>query len=131
MKKAICLLAVALLLPGCAANYERSSGTVGYQEVQLDANVFRVTFTGNDFTGPRKVSDFALLRSAELALEHGYRYFVVVDTVELVGYGTKDFGEWFPTSIANTIVCYRQRPKEFSYDANFVTRSISRKYQLR
>ena len=90
MKKIICLIVVVFLLTACAANYERSSGTVGYQEVRLDSNVFRVTFTGNDFTDPRKVSDFALLRSAELALEYGYRYFAIVDAVESVGYGTQE-----------------------------------------
>ena len=35
-------------------------------------------FKGNGYTSKDKTFDFALLRSAELTLENGYRYFVVV-----------------------------------------------------
>jgi hypothetical protein len=38
-----------------------------------------VTFRGNGYTRQERASDFALLRSAEVALEHGYPFFVIVD----------------------------------------------------
>ena len=44
----------------------------GFTESQLDTNVFRVTFKGNGYTSPDRAEDMALLRSAELALQHGF-----------------------------------------------------------
>lgn len=69
----------ALLLSACATTYQSQGFTGGYTETQLDVNVFRVSFNGNAYTSRDRVADFTLLRSAELTLENGYKYFVVVD----------------------------------------------------
>ena len=72
------ILSIILLLGGCATAYQPQGMTGGFSETQLDTNVFTVTFKGNGFTDRDKANDFALLRSAELALEHGFKYFVIV-----------------------------------------------------
>jgi len=75
----IVTLSIILALGGCATAYQPQGMTGGFSETQLDTNVFTVTFKGNGHTGRDKANDYALLRSAELALEHGYKYFVIVD----------------------------------------------------
>lgn len=81
MKKPFILIAaiVASLLAGCATSYQDQSWTGGFTETQLDENVWQVNFNGNGYTSLERVRDFALLRSAEIALTNGYPYFAVMD----------------------------------------------------
>ena len=75
----VLLLLAALFLNACATSYQNTGFTGGYSETQLDENVFKVSFRGNGYTSRERASDFALLRSAELTLQNGYAYFVIVD----------------------------------------------------
>jgi hypothetical protein len=77
--KTVITLSIFLLLVGCATKYQPQSFSGGFSETQLDTNVFTVTFKGNGYTGRDKANDFALLRSAELAMENGFKYFAIVD----------------------------------------------------
>lgn len=74
-----CAIWLCLALAGCATTYQPQSLTGGFDEVQLDTNVFRVTFKGNGFTSSERAEDLALLRSADLALKHGFTHFVIVE----------------------------------------------------
>lgn len=69
----------AMILAACATAYQPQSFTGGFSETQLDTNVFRVTFKGNGYTPRERAEDFTLLRSAELTLKNGFKYFVIVD----------------------------------------------------
>jgi len=71
---------IIIVISSCATTYQRVGFTGGYSETQLGDNIFQVSFRGNGYTSRERVSDFALLRSAELALEHGFRYFVIVES---------------------------------------------------
>ena len=64
---------------GCATPYQPLGFTGGYSELPLSDNVFKVSFAGNGYTGRNTVADYALLRSAEVSLSKGYRYFIVTD----------------------------------------------------
>lgn len=77
--KFVLVLFSILLLSSCASTYEPEGYSGGFSETQLDTNVFIVTFKGNGFTGRDNASDYALLRSAELTLNNGFKYFVIVD----------------------------------------------------
>ncbi len=79
MKFLSILLVSSVLFSGCATTYQSNGFSGGYSETQLDKNVFKVTFRGNGYTGRERVADFTLLRSAELTMQNGYKYFVVVD----------------------------------------------------
>lgn len=133
-------LAASLFIQGCATKYQPQGLSGGFSETKLDVNVWKVTFKGNGYTHPERASDFALLRSAELARENGYSYFIIVDSVERTRvststtasssvttgsayvsgntvYGsarTNNFGgQTFSVSrpsATNTIVCYREKP---------------------
>jgi len=90
MKISIFVLS-AVLLSSCATAYQTKGLMGGFSSTQLDEHIFKVNFQGNAFTDREKVNDFVLLRSAELALDNGFNYFMVV--------GSKDYTE---TSIMRT-----------------------------
>jgi hypothetical protein len=145
---------IASLLGGCATPYQSSGYAGGFSETQLAPNAFRVRFNGNGFTASERTADFVLLRSAELALGHDFRYFGVVAegtdvraqsfttpqsaytmlspdgrtaTTQFVGGQT--FTAFKPAS-TTSIICFSENPQGTLYDAEFVTRSIRSKYGM-
>ncbi len=84
MYKNFALGAVALcLLAACvsATPYGPASqgGGYGFSDQRIEENRFRITFRGNSST-PREVVENSLLyRAAELTVEQGYDYFIVVE----------------------------------------------------
>ena len=77
-KQSVLLTLLVLALAACATPYQPRGLLGGYAETQLGENIFRVSFTGNGDTSVERAEDFALLRSAEVALEHGFTHFVVI-----------------------------------------------------
>ena len=73
-------LFLIVLLSACATPYQKSGLSGGFSETRLDENVFRVSFMGNGYSRGERAEDFALLRCAELALEHGYSHFALADS---------------------------------------------------
>ncbi len=150
------LFAAAALVAGCATAYQQHGFGGGYSDTQLGENVFQVSFKGNGYTSAERAADFALLRSAELALEHGFPYFSIVSgenssrrssyttpttttgSATVVGntvYGsaTTTGGETYVTvkpSTQNTILGFKTKPTEFSYESEYVVRALRQKYGL-
>ena len=87
MNKVIIIFSL-ILLQACATSYQRKGFFGGYSETQLDENVFKVSFNGNGYTRRESAADFTLLRSAELTLENGYQYFVIIDANSYVSNST-------------------------------------------
>ena len=79
MKKILTVL-LCLGLAGCATGYHSKGFTGGYSNMKLQDNIFKVTFRGNAYSSMERTGDFALLRSAEITIENGYKYFVVLET---------------------------------------------------
>ena len=79
MQKILLFLAIGIFLGGCATSYQKSGFSGGFSETQLSENVWKVHFRGNAKTTMERATDFCLLRSAELTLENGYKYFAIVD----------------------------------------------------
>lgn len=75
--------AVTMGIASCAPNptpYQpaaQGSG-YGYGEQQLEANRFRITFSGNADTPRPAVENALLYRAAEVTKQRGYDYFIVV-----------------------------------------------------
>ena len=76
------VVGAALVLSACATAYQSQGLTGGFDEVQLDTNVYQVNFRGNGFTSAERAADLCLLRSADLTLEKGYKYFAIVERQE-------------------------------------------------
>ncbi len=72
------LIFLIVLLPSCSTSYQPSSFSGGYSDSRLGDNIFRVDFEGNGYTKSAKTMDMALLRSAEITLQNGFKYFVIV-----------------------------------------------------
>lgn len=73
--------ALATVLSGCATAtaYKPAGSDGGYSETMYAPEIFRVHFNGNENTPVERSRDFALLRAADLTIQHGYRYFTVSD----------------------------------------------------
>lgn len=71
---------VISLLVSCATPYQKvgTDETGGHSFSRLSEDVFTVRFDGNGFTEPKKASDFALLRAAEICIEHNFKYFSIL-----------------------------------------------------
>lgn len=73
------IAAAGLALSACASlapyGMQASPGGQGYAEQRIESNRFRVTYSGVGAPGP--VSDYALLRAAELTTSQGYDWFEV------------------------------------------------------
>lgn len=151
---------VLMALAGCATKYQSDGGWGGgFSEVQLDKNVFKISFNGNNYTRPERAQELALLRSADLTLQHGYSYFVIMEgnsredvrmytapvesttktsrrgNGELVSRTTTTGGntmvDTYPTT-TNTIMVYMKKPDVagIAYDARFLCGSLAKKYQV-
>lgn len=102
MKRKLFIIVIVLLFSGCSTSYQSKGFSGGYSEIQLDEDVFKVTFNGNGYTGREKAADFTLLRSAELTLQNGYAYFVIVDAGRYVTNSTYTT----PTTTSTTASTY-------------------------
>lgn len=76
--------AAALSLGACATEptrFQPASGpeAVGFSEMRIEPGRYRVTFQGGPGTSPAQVQDYALLRTADLALADGYDWFRITD----------------------------------------------------
>jgi len=78
----VLFLSVLITLFGCATKYQPMGFAGGYSGVQLAENSFEVTFRGNGYTSHETVRKSALYRCAELTIEHGYDYYVIVEGVK-------------------------------------------------
>jgi hypothetical protein len=78
MKKHIALIPLLIILSGCATSYQKQGFSGGFEETQIAPNAWRVSFNGNGYTSRSRSEEFALLRSADLAMQNGFNYFILV-----------------------------------------------------
>jgi hypothetical protein len=81
MKRLVLILAGASLLAGCATPtpYQAAGASQrGFVESRIEADRFRVSFSGNSRTDRETVETYFLYRAAELTLEQGFDHFIVV-----------------------------------------------------
>lgn len=84
MKRLLLAPVFCLALAACATAptaYGPSAGPsgVGFSEQKIESGRYRVTFRGGPGAPLAQVSDYALLRAADLAIADGYDWFRVVD----------------------------------------------------
>jgi hypothetical protein len=149
------ILLLSLTLFSCATPYQAKGFKGGYSETQLDENVFIVNFYGNAITSREQVNDYLLLRSAELTLEKGFKYFKVLNEKQYSENSTHSVPVTTTTNIdpnngqvstnvsggetytiskpvsSNTITCYKDEPEGFSFKASYLVKSLSEKYKAK
>ncbi len=83
MLRQLTLAGVAILLAACATatpyGPAAQGGGYGFSDQQIEQNRFRITFRGNSVTSRETVENALLYRAAELTVQQGYDYFVVVE----------------------------------------------------
>ncbi|EUJ11125.1 hypothetical protein Meth11DRAFT_1963 [Methylophilaceae bacterium 11] len=154
MKNKLTVLLCLFLTSGCATRYQPYSyfGGGGYRDVQLAENVFKVTVEANGYTSSSKATDLALLRSADLAIQHGFKYFIIgamsddsrsssystptTTNINVTSYGNAAHGTaqtyggqtyfvHFPAP-SMTITCFKEKPtfNTTIYDAELASKSL-------
>lgn len=138
----ILLTGLFLILGGCTTHYGPESWQGGYTDVQVNTDSFIVGFKGRK---PLHTKEMALLRSAEVALEHGFQYFVVAQTDDLStvrlhtytinsmslslpgtwGYDTRIHTTKHPHYVY-TIICFVGKPATPSYSARMIVDNMRR-----
>lgn len=68
---------VPLCLAACQTPYQPDVGYGGFSEQQVGPRTWEVRFRGNDTTNTSTVYNGLVLRCAQIAAAHGYRYFVL------------------------------------------------------
>jgi hypothetical protein len=84
MKRLVLPALAALTLTACATtptSFQPALGpqAVGYSEYRIEPGRYRITFRGGPGAPPAQVTDYALLRAADLAVAEGYDWFRVSD----------------------------------------------------
>jgi hypothetical protein len=75
------LASLVLITCSCTTGYHAGGPGKGYSETKVSPNEFEVTFRGNAKTELERATDFVLLRSAQVTLQHGFSNFAVSDSV--------------------------------------------------
>lgn len=80
MRMSVLILAAALAACATPSAYgpAASRTSVGFSDMRIESDRYRVTYRGTAADAPAKVEDMALLRAAELTLGAGYDWFEVV-----------------------------------------------------
>jgi hypothetical protein len=96
MKRLLLSAVACAVLAGCATptHFQPAGpGGVGYSELRIEPDRYRVIFQGGPGAPEAQVQDYALLRAADLALAQGYDWFRVVErTTRQTGYGGASIG---------------------------------------
>jgi hypothetical protein len=126
---ALMALSAACWLTSCATSYQPLSFTGGYSDQRLDNNTAQVSFRGNAYTAPETVHSYLLRRCAEVTLQNGYNYFVLIDAEEPNEgntniYGAKVNNKFRDTTTIKMFKGNKPDADVHAYDAGSVLQSI-------
>ena len=141
---------LALFLTGCASSYQPEGLSGGFSDIQLDKNVFQVSYQGNAYTRTPRLEEMALLRAADLTVSHGFRYFIVLSG-QAGGQMTSLFAPSLPLAtpgmqaavpsgeasgaqgMTMLVVSFAQRPDfpALIYDATLLCQSLGAKFEAK
>lgn len=76
---AVCAVALAACATAVGTAYAPADGKgYGYSDTRIEADRYRITFSGDGATPQDVVEDYALLRAADIAISNGYDWFRVI-----------------------------------------------------
>jgi hypothetical protein len=82
------LFIVIISLAGCATGYQKLGKNGGYSDQKINDRVYKVSFQGNTHTSDEKVRKYFMRRCAEIALEHHFPYFIIIESEDITKYTT-------------------------------------------
>lgn len=77
MKNVFVVVSV-MLIAACATPYGKYGIAGGYTDSRFDENTFSISVDTNGFTDQNTTSQHAMYRAAELTVENGFDYFIIV-----------------------------------------------------
>lgn len=81
MKKRCFAILTTFLFSACDNGYHTLNSNGGYTDTWVKDSVYKITYESYGVINARDMSDFILLRAAELTLEKGYNYFIILDAL--------------------------------------------------
>ena len=78
IKILITIVILCSFVTSCATPYQRLGVTGGYSDIRLSKDTYKVSFRGNASTSQEEVQNYLLRRSADLTLQNGYKYFLIL-----------------------------------------------------
>jgi hypothetical protein len=81
-KSWVLFMILVLGLSSCATKYAQRGSwpdMYGYRDEPVDGSTYQISFYGNSATPVSDVNRYALFRAAEITIEKGFDYFVVID----------------------------------------------------
>ena len=75
---------LAILLSGCATSYQTMGISGGFEESNIEGDVWRITFGGNGYATRETVQTYWLYRCSEVALANGFDGFEILSNIQLV-----------------------------------------------
>ncbi len=78
----LALIVLCSSLAACATPYQRNGATGGFSDLQLNSSVWQVRARGNGYSSSERVEQLLLRRCADITLNAGDRYFVLLDQAE-------------------------------------------------
>ena len=85
--KTLFIICLSVFLASCSTGYRPLNDSGGYwdERIETTSNQFKIGYDGNKWHSDpvnrkERVIDLALLRSAEVALENGFKYFIISDS---------------------------------------------------
>jgi hypothetical protein len=119
----------ALLMMACSpTSYRPQTLSGGYSDTRMNADTFNVIFRANRYTSRQTAETYALYRAAELTVESGFDYFVVIGGNSEALYG--GMPESAPTNssgaILSIVVLFRAFKGEKPPGAVFNARDVLR-----
>ncbi len=126
------VVVLVVVLSACAmpSNHHAVDARGGFTDAQIDRAVFRVTYKGNVTQRQSETDELALLRSAEVAQEHGYAFFTSGGNAATGTALALFSGTVTVPATTLTIVCYATRPETAGlvYDADQVIARLGPRY---
>ena len=162
MGKILFFTFMGLSLTACATAYKSNSffNDGGFSETELQENIFKVAFRGNEFTNKDKIVDFTMLRAAEICSSRNMKYMIISNTstenistgylpatINSNSYGTinsygnnSNYSSNTNTIINPAVSLFDTKSNLFvqcldkkvanAWDAEFLSRSLKEKYKI-
>ena len=129
-------IAATLLLVACATPAPPTGDADQFATYWHGPDRFTVSYRQNPASNAAVIRDLSLLRSARVALENGFHYFVLVDEATYGDFDAIDAAfdagqlQTVEPSASNRVIAFRDRPAQVHYVALFVRASVESRYEF-
>ncbi len=129
------LIPAVLFITGCGTTPYRlaaSPDDEGYSETQMQSDIFRVNFKGDHDTPKDRAYDFVLLRAAEVARDHNFSFFAIMNpAVASSYYNMSQAYDFYEFNKPLMIRCFVAKPDSSeALDAALLEKSLKQKYHI-